>query len=100
MDAQLKDVTLRYESAAVTVVNGRPLGGPADFVFRYDANDLLTYVYCDLAEKINTKVALSECLECGEAFRITNRRQRYCTPAHSVRARNRRRHESQVAAAS
>jgi hypothetical protein len=92
--------SLGVEAANLYASAGRPLGVLGEFFLRIRAPDLLTYIYAALAEAMAMKVPLGACQDCGQVFQLGRRQQRYCTPAHSVRARNRRRHENQVAAGS
>jgi len=68
---------------------------PVMWVFDARTPDLLTTIYHQVALLVTASIPLRACAdaECRRWFSMTDPRQRYCSPAHAARVRQRRRKE-------
>jgi len=63
---------------------------PGEFHFFIALPDLLTMAYYELGRVLSGRVPLATCAECGRAFEVKDRRQKYCSKTCGSRARYRR----------
>ncbi|GAP11054.1 CGNR zinc finger [Bellilinea caldifistulae] len=65
-------------------------GSPGIFLWVAYPDNLLQYIYYQLAMTINLKTPLASCTECGRIFKVEHGNQEYCSSRCSNRARIRR----------
>jgi hypothetical protein len=65
-------------------------GSPGNFLWVVYPENLLQYIYHQLAQTINLKAPIASCSECGRIFRVEHGRQEYCSSRCANRARIKR----------
>lgn len=73
------------------------LGRPRGFAFTADSPTLVGYAYHDFARRIVNSVPMRTCVECGRAFVLEDKRQKYCSDKCSNRYRHRQWLKNQAA---
>lgn len=78
-----------FVAACSLVKNGEKVGGPADFRYSVDPQNLVAAAYNEFASLIVRHARFKKCLGCGRYFRSEHGNQDYCEPSCSTRTRKR-----------
>jgi len=89
VNEKLEGVPHGLMSEAALEVDGVS-GSPGNFLWVVYPENLLQYIYHQLAQTINLKAPIASCSECGRIFRVEHGRQEYCSPRCANRARIKR----------
>lgn len=89
VDTGMAGCNQTFVAACSLVKNGEKVGGPADFRYSVDPQNLVAAAYNEFASLIVRHARFKKCLGCGRYFRPEHGNQDYCEPSCSTRTRKR-----------